>query len=178
MNSRFLITVLCLGAVAFACGPRARNESSSKKGSTTMAAAYAAVKQQGAARSTATSVKGAVEAQVSARATPQGVQLGLHVVNTSRKRIELTFPSGQTHDFVILDSAGAVVWRWAAGRMFTQALQNKLLSGGETLDMQASWETPTLPPGRYVARAVLTSQNYPLTQQTEFRVHGNAVASR
>ena len=36
--------------------------------------------------------------------------------------------------------------------MFTQTLRNTLLSGGESLDLDETWESPSLPPGRYTAR--------------------------
>jgi hypothetical protein len=35
-----------------------------------------------------------------------------------------------------------------------------------------------LPPGRYTARAMLTSVNYPLTQQAEFTIPEPTIASR
>jgi len=120
----------------------------------------------------------AVTAQLYARARESSVRVSLHVVNTGKKRVELTFPSGQTYDFVILDSLGREVWRWADGRMFTQALRNRLLAGGEALDFEATWEPPVLPPGRYTARGVLASENYPIVQQVAFVVARTTVASR
>ena len=41
--------------------------------------------------------------------------------------VELDFPDGQTHDFVVLDAAGSEVWRWSDGRMFTQAHAEQVL---------------------------------------------------
>ena len=61
------------------------------------------------------------------------MSLSLHVTNVADHSLELDFPNGQTHDFVVFDSAGREVWRWSTGRMFTQALQNKLLSSSETV---------------------------------------------
>jgi Intracellular proteinase inhibitor len=119
-----------------------------------------------------------VAAQLYVHANDSSVRLALHVQNTGKKRVELTFPSGQTYDFVILDTLGREVWRWGNGRMFTQALRNKSLGGGETLDLEETWKASSLPPGRYTARALLTSENYPLVEQTEFTVTGTTVASR
>jgi hypothetical protein len=106
------------------------------------------------------------------------MRLALHVVNTSKKRLELTFPSGQTHDFVILDSVGREVWRWGSGRMFTQSLRNKLLAGGESIELEESVGPLTLAPGRYTVRGTLVSQNYPVIEETDLTVQGGALASR
>jgi hypothetical protein len=183
MSSRFLIPLLCVGAVAFACGPRAHNEASApKKNGSSVAqsvnSSAPVVRQQSVSRVESREPKAAVSAQLYVHAADSSIRLALHVVNTSKKRVELTFPSGQTYDFVILDSLGREMWRWGNGRMFTQALRNKLLAGGETLDLEETWGSSTLPPGRYTARATLTSQNYPLVQQTEFTVTETTVASR
>ena len=182
MSSRFLIPLLCVGAVAFACGPRAHNEASApKKNGTTVAQSVAKpvaiTTQQGSAR-TVREAKPTVTAQLYVHAADSSIRLALHVINTGKKRVELTFPSGQTYDFVILDSLGREIWRWGSGRMFTQALRNKLLAGGEALDVEETWTTAPLPPGKYVARGTLTSLNYPLVQETEFTVTEPTVAVR
>ena len=119
-----------------------------------------------------------VTAELYVHAADSSVRIALHVVNTSKKRVELTFPSGQTYDFVVLDSLGRELWRWGTGRMFTQALRNKTLAGGETLDVEETWTSAALPPGKYTARGTLTSQNYPLVQETEFTVTETTVAVR
>jgi hypothetical protein len=100
-------------------------------------------------------------------------------VNTTKKKVELTFPTGQTHDFVIVDSLGREMWRWAAGRMFTQTLRNRLLGAGELLEVEETMETKRpLPPGNYTARAILKSTNYPLVQQAQFTILATTVAVR
>src|SRR5687767_12415609 len=132
MNSRFLISALCVGAIVLACGPRARNEAAATSKSTaTLASASSTVQQQGATSPSRKSAKTPITAQVIVNAQESSFRLSLHVKNGGKKRVELTFPGGQTHDFVVLDSAGREVWRWGKGRMFTQTLQNTLLSSGE-----------------------------------------------
>ncbi len=170
--------MLCIGAVAFACGPRTHNEASAPKKNQTLAlvSAKPIAVQQGTPR--AKNSDPVLSASVYVRATTSAVRIAMHVANTTKKRVEITFPSGQTYDFVILDSLGREVWRWGNGRMFTQALRNKLLGGGEAMDLEETVTTPTLAPGRYIARAVLTSENYPLVQQTEFTVTQTTVAAR
>src|SRR5690242_12578823 len=177
MSSRFVIPALCIGAVAYACGPQTHNEASAPlKTSAAVATSDAAITQQGAPRSRLKD--SALDAQLYVRASESPMRLALHVVNTTKKRVEVTFPTGQTHDFVILDTAGREVWRWGNGRMFTQALRNKLLNAGSTLELEEALGSLKLAPGRYVARGTLTSENYPLVQETEFTIPPQAIASR
>jgi hypothetical protein len=142
-----------------------------KKSSASMARATAksATPARSASRQTAEQTP-SFAAKLTVSAEPSEVTLVLRIVNTSTKRVEMVFPSGQIYDFVVLDSIGREVWHWAAGRMFTQTLKNKLLDGGEAMDVQETWKASALAPGRYTARAVLTSGNYPMTQTTEFTV--------
>ena len=179
MSSRVVISVLCVGAVAFACGPQTRNEASAPKSAAILAANTGdlTIQQQGESRR-ARLKDSALDAQLIVRTSESPMRLALHVVNTSKKRVELTFPSGQTHDFVILDTAGREVWRWGTGRMFTQAFRNKLLGAGGTLELEEELKSVKLAPGRYVARGTLASNNYPLVQEAEFTIPAPTIASR
>jgi hypothetical protein len=176
MSSRLVISMVCVAAVAFACGPRTRSESATQSAAVTIASTTdASITPQGEARTTK---DGALSATIYVRSNESPMRLALHVVNTSKKRLELTFPSGQTHDFVILDSVGREVWRWGNGRMFTQSLRNKLLGGGEALEMVEELPSARLAPGTYTVRATLTSQNYPVTKDASFTLPPTAVATR
>lgn len=95
------------------------------------------------------------------------VHFDLHVKNQSKKHIELTFPNGQTHEFVVVDSAGREQWRWSASRLFTQAVQNKLLSSGETMRVGEQWQHP-VQHGKYTVIATLNSTNFPVQERAEF----------
>ena len=180
MSSRFVIPMLCVAAVAYACGPQTHNEASvSVKSAAILASSVSdvAVQQQGETRR-ARLKDSALEAQLYVRTGGSTTRLALQVTNTSKKRVELTFPTGQTHDFVILDTAGREVWRWGASRMFTQALRNKPLSAGASLELEEEIAGVSLAPGRYIVRASLTSENYPLVQEAELRIPAPTVASR
>jgi hypothetical protein len=98
-----------------------------------------------------------------------GVQFALRVTNNTPAKLELLFPNGQTHDFVVVDSLGREVWRWSEGRMFTQVLQNRVLDTHGTLAIDAFWHSK-LPPGQYVAIASLLSENKPLEQRVQFEL--------
>jgi hypothetical protein len=104
------------------------------------------------------------------------VKFSFHVTNTSAKRVELRFPSGQTHDITVLDNQGREVWRWSRGRMFTQSMQNKVLGASDTLTFTETWHPEHA--GQYTAVASLLSQNHPAEQRAEFALTGKAVSLR
>lgn len=97
----------------------------------------------------------------------EGVQLSLTMTNNTRHMLELQFPSGLTHDFVVLDELDREVWRWSGGRMFTSVVRTKLMKSGNSVTYAAEWE-PELPNGKYVAVATLHSSNFPVTTRVPF----------
>lgn len=97
------------------------------------------------------------------------VQLTLQVSNPTPRSVELNFPSGHTHDFVVLDSAGRQVWKWSEGRLFTQAMQNRVLEHRESLSYEAGWQ-PGARRGTFVAVVSLISDDHPLEQRVQFTV--------
>ena len=98
-----------------------------------------------------------------------GVRFALRVTNETKKHVELSFPNGQTHEFVVVDSVGREVWRWSSTRLFTQAVQNKLLSSGESMRVTEQWTHPTRH-GKYTVIATLNSTNFPVQQHAEFMI--------
>ena len=104
------------------------------------------------------------------------VKFSFRVTNTSAKRVELRFPSGQTHDLAVLDNQGREVWRWSRGRLFTQSMQNKVLGASDTLTFTESWRPQH--PGQYTAVASLLSQNHPAEQRAEFALTSKTVSLR
>lgn len=159
--SRVAIAILCAGALAFACGPRTHSEAAS----TASLATAAPVVQQGAVHGHNDSAPLASRLDVKVEA--QAVQFALQVTNETRKHIELAFPNGQTHEFVVLDSLGRERWRWSATRLFTQGFQNKLLGSGESMHYGEQWQHP-LARGKYTVVATLNSTNYPVQERVEF----------
>jgi hypothetical protein len=168
MNSRLLITLLCAGAVALACGSLSRNDTKAAQAasSTKSTPRHSSTRGKSSVADTATPK---VNGQFAVNIEPHALRLTLDLTNESKKHVELSFPNGQQYDFAVLDSVGREVYRWGAGRMFTQSVQNKLIDGGKTLHIDERIET-TLPQGRYVAVATLRSTNYPITQRSEFAV--------
>ena len=166
MNVRnLLIPVLCLGAVAFACGPRSHSEASLVSVNLAKPVAAPAAKK---------TPKRAQQVRVAPNFTisveHKSIRFALDVTNPTKKDVEITFPDGQTHDFIVLDSVGREVYRWGEGRMFTQSVQNRTLDGGETLHI-AERAALDLQPGSYVAVAKLRSTNFPAQERVSFEVH-------
>jgi hypothetical protein len=152
MNSRLVISLLCVGAIGVACRSHAHTDASTAPLRT---------------RPADTTTKLAASLNVNAKG--KEVRLALHILNTTRKSIELDFPNGQSYEFVVVDSIGREVWRWGQGRMFTQTFRNKFVDGGESFDVAERWgDTP--PPGRYTAIATLTSSNFPVSERVDFTV--------
>lgn len=161
--SRVAIALLCAGALAFACGPRTHSEAASTASLTTAAP----VVQQGTTHSHSDGA--GLASQLDVKLDRHDVQFALHVTNQGRKHVEVAFPNGQTHEFVVVDSLGREVWRWSESRLFTQALQNKLLGGGETMSVGERWPHPKSR-GKYTVIATLNSSNFPIQQRADFVV--------
>ena len=156
MTRRSITWILCLAAIALACGPHARHGDGDAHASVPSA-------HQSASRAlTDTSL--AASAKV---AVGSDVELALQVTNLAKHAVEVNFPSGQTHEFVVLDSTGHEVWRWSTGRMFTQALQNREVDADETLSFRERWDSRGHH-GKYTALASLRSSNHPVEERVDF----------
>lgn len=96
------------------------------------------------------------------------VDLDFVVTQRADQRMELTFHDGRTHEVVILDAQGTPVWRWSQGRLFTRAMQQRVLRRGDRLTFRERW-VPSAP-GAYTAVATLRSTEHPLTERVAFVV--------
>jgi hypothetical protein len=81
--------------------------------------------------------------------------------NAGGEPARLTFPSGQPYDLVVVRD-GAEVWRWSAGRSFTQAVREETLGAGGQRIERIVWPATDgagqpVPPGAYEARATLAT---------------------
>jgi hypothetical protein len=152
LSSRLIVALLGAGALALACGPHVASTDSDANAET----------PGNVQPDPDTPLASSLDVSVNNEVT-----FTLHVTNTSGKHVELTFPSGQTHEFVVLDSIGREVWRWSSGRLFTQAIQNKLLGSRESAKYEETWD-PTKAAGKFTAVARLNSTNYPVEERVEF----------
>ena len=163
MNRRLIISLLCAGALAFACVPRSRSEAPASLGT---ASASQAATPAPAPRKSVAKNEARLDSRLNVTVANHDVRLALAVKNIGGKHAEITFPSGQSYDFVVVDSSGHEVWRWSKRRMFTSGVQNKQLAAGEGMQISEEWSAAE--PGRYTAIATLRSSNYPVEQRVDF----------
>lgn len=154
MRDKVPFTLICIAVLAFACGPRPRSEGTTDRSS--------------ARRSAPTDARAPLAPSLDV-AVDNGVRFQFALTNASARKVELLFNDGRTHDIVVLDSLGREVWRWSDGRMFTQAVQSKVLRASDTLRFAEAWTDAK--PGHYVAVASLPSRNYPVEHRVAFVVH-------
>lgn len=187
MNIRFAIALAVAGALAFACSPRSRSTSQNSQpaaNSQPVLASALLLKSSATGeiverpqRSERTRLRAAaaptkiapkLDSHLVVTVQPTAIQFALGVKNVGKKHVELTFRSGQSYDFVVVDSVGREVWRWSAGRMFTQGVQNKQLGTGDSMNAREAWTAPA--PGHYTAIATLNSTNFPTEERADFVV--------
>jgi hypothetical protein len=149
MTNRLVIPLLCAAsAVAFA------------RGTTGHRATLAA--------STERHAKSEVSSKFVVNASDR-VEFTLDVRNNTLKMVELRFPDGKTHDFIVRDASGKEVWRWSKSRLFTQGMQNKLVKSRDVAVFTENWN-PADMHGRFTAVAVLASDNHPIEDEVEFEL--------
>jgi hypothetical protein len=170
MNTRLIISLLCAGALAFACGPRSHSDTPTTLAGTLPLHATSVKPGAGTVAVQHTKKPSSKDARIASKLNvtiaDNDVRLALDVKNVGAKHAELTFPSGQAYDFVVVDSVGREVWRWSRGHMFTSGVQNKQLGAGDMMQVSESWATPKS--GHYTAIATLRSSNFPVEERVDF----------
>lgn len=150
MTNRVIIPLLCAAsAVAFARGTA---------GHKSTLAASASSQQSKTVLSPVFTVKAGA-----------AVEFRLDVRNNTKRMVELRFPTGKTHDFVVRDESGTEVWRWSKSRLFTQGMQNKLVKARDAAAFSEEWK-PANVHGKFTATAVLVSDNHPIEETVEFEL--------
>lgn len=119
----------------------------------------------------ADSAAGSVPLVTSLQVEPfaDSVEFQLSVTNPSAEAVQLTFPSGQSFDFTVMDN-GREVWRWSADQMFTQAVRTETLQPGQTQSYRAVWMPPASLSGEFTVRGMLTAQEHRVEQETRVRL--------
>ncbi len=97
------------------------------------------------------------------------VRFTFMATNASDAPLELTFPTGQSFDFVVMEN-GRELWRWSEDRMFTQAIRTETLAPGETRTYHAVWQPPPGVSGRVTVRGFLTAQEHRAEQEAEVQL--------
>ena len=153
MHNRIILPLLCAASVAFAAVPFSHDEK-----------AIAGTRHRDEEKSAPIVTTFEITHQ---KNDADKLRFALHVTNNTHKMLELRFPDGQTHDFVVKDFAGKEVWRWSEGRMFTSAMRSETLKGKGQTVFEESWNTKGQH-GSFTAIAVLRSNNYPVESTVQF----------
>ncbi len=141
MPRRLVVSLLVCAAIVIACAPRNR--------------ATAADGESTAPRVTT----GELASSLEPVRRGNDARFRFAMEYTGSKMIEVRFPNGKSHDFVVLDAREREVWRWSEGRLFTQALQTRQLKRGDMIAYEATWKDA--PAGRYTVVATLNSDSHP-----------------
>jgi hypothetical protein len=153
MDNRLLLPLLCAASVAFAAAPFSHDEKS-----------IATVKRHAGAMSAPIVTTFDITRP---KDDADKLKFTLSVKNNTPKMLELRFPDGQTHDFVVKDFAGKEVWRWSEGRMFTSAMKSETIKGKGETAFEESWDTNGQH-GSFTAVAILKSDNFPVETSVQF----------
>jgi hypothetical protein len=105
MNTRLLISLLCAGALAFACAPRSRSDTPVALASMLPIHINTDVERPHRASNARAEVK--LDTHFDVAVQGNAVHFELVVKNVGGKHAELNFADGQAYDFVVADSAGA-----------------------------------------------------------------------
>jgi hypothetical protein len=170
MNTRLIISLLCAGALAFACAPRSRAD-----GRVALASILPIHRNNTPVIEAPRRVSNAraevkLDTHFDVAVDGKAVHFELVVKNVGGKHAELNFADGQAYDFVVSDSAGRAVWQWSNGRIFTQSVRNKQLGGGESMRVTESWNRNNAASGHYTVTATLKSVNYPRVNHGAFTI--------
>jgi hypothetical protein len=95
------------------------------------------------------------------------VELNLAVRNNTKKMVELRFPTGKTHEFIVQNASGQEVWRSGKSRTYTQVMQAKLVKSKDVAVYSEELNASKLH-GHYTAIAILPSENHPIEERIEF----------
>jgi intracellular proteinase inhibitor BsuPI len=152
MDNRLILPLLCAASVAFAAAPFSHDEKS-------IATARHSAEKSAPIVTTFDVTR--------PRDDAEKLRFSLSIHNNTSKMLELRFPDGQTHDFVVKDFAGKEIWRWSDGRMFTSAMRSETLKGKGETNFSESWETKGQH-GSFTAVAILRSENFPVESTVQF----------
>jgi Intracellular proteinase inhibitor len=166
MNARLVQFILVAGAIAYV-GVARTHLTAAPSMTTRSVTPYASAGRMTARAAASRKAPITLTSALGVAVDGDEVKFDLTVTNPGQRKVELTFPSGQTYDVVVYDAAGGEVWRWSVGQMFTQSLRNKPLDAHESLSYNATWKHPAIH-GSLVAVATLTSTNYPSTARAAF----------
>jgi hypothetical protein len=93
-----------------------------------------------------------------------GYKLTLTVTNISDKLLPFNFNTGQSYDFVVMDSqTKKEIWRWSRRMFFTSVIRSEAIAGGKAWRFDAEWnllddDQNPVTPGAYSLIGIITAQ--------------------
>jgi hypothetical protein len=110
-----------------------------------------------------------LDAALATAATDDGIALSLRIENAGPEPVTLDFRTGQRAEFTAYPAEGEGtdsdgdganhVWRYSAGRMFTQALGSETVPPGEAVSYEGTWRDPPAGTYRIVGEATATDRD-------------------
>ncbi|WP_132060753.1 BsuPI-related putative proteinase inhibitor [Halorussus amylolyticus] len=108
-----------------------------------------------------------LRSSVTATVETDRVEFEFEVENDGDAPEEITFRSGLSADFAVLED-GTEVWRASDGQMFTQALRTETIDSGAVERFSEVWDDPDS--GDYTVVATLNATGDDAEARTDFSV--------
>jgi uncharacterized protein YceK len=114
-----------------------------------------------------------LETKLEANQLEDKVVFDLTLANVGSEDMELLFSSGQQFEIIVKNEENQEVYRYSDGKMFTQALQTKLIKAGKHIAWSIEWDQKTdgklVPNEEYTVMAEVLAQpgDEAVTIQTE-----------
>jgi hypothetical protein len=104
----------------------------------------------------------------------EAVVMTLQVRNVLDRSVSLTFPSAQSHDFIVRKGK-KIIWRWSHGMMFAQVLRRHEVAPGKTMSFEYEWDQITIDGerpglGRYTVQGVVATAPRMVTEEKPFGI--------
>ncbi|MCM3651169.1 BsuPI-related putative proteinase inhibitor [Metabacillus litoralis] len=92
---------------------------------------------------------GELELKVDVNVTEHQAEFIITLANNSNEMKKLEFPTSQKYEIIVTDGNDQEVYRYSAGKMFTQAIEYALIKQGESVQWEEIWEYGEIMPGEY-----------------------------
>jgi protein involved in sex pheromone biosynthesis len=102
---------------------------------------------------------GELELKVDVNVTEHQVKFIITLANHSNEMKKLEFPTSQKYEIIVTDGNAQEVYRYSAGKMFTQAIEYALIKQGESVQWEEIWEYGNSMPGDYEVEVVILAHD-------------------
>ncbi|MED1562091.1 hypothetical protein AJ85_06185 [Alkalihalobacillus alcalophilus ATCC 27647 = CGMCC 1.3604] len=96
-----------------------------------------------------------LEYKVETNQTDSELTVEMTLTNTSTESAMLSFSSGQKYEITLTNAAGEEVYRYSADKMFTMAIIQEVIPGGEELILSETVQLDEFEPGEYELTATI-----------------------